>query len=437
MSAPGLIIAAPATGSGKTTVTLGLLRAFRRRGVQVVSAKAGPDYIDPRYHEAASDSACINLDGWAMRPDMLAGLAADIAGRGELVIAEGVMGLFDGGALAGHLGHGSTADLARELGWPVLLVVDVSGIGQSVAALVHGFCSFDESVEMGGIILNKVAGVRHEKILKAALECVDVPILGALPRTVKTSLPSRHLGLVQAGEHAGLGEFIDEAAQLAAAHIDLDAVQKMARCSRARASGDIAIIAPPGQRIAVARDMAFGFCYPHLLQGWARAGAQISFFSPLEDEAPGADADAVYLPGGYPELHGGRLAANEIFMGGLRAAAVSGARIFGECGGYMVLGEGLVDATGGRHEMAGLLALETSFARRRLHLGYRRLKALGGFAGCRSGDCFRAHEFHYASIVHEGDDAPLFELDNGDVAGLRRANVAGSFMHLIDIDAEG
>ncbi len=405
--------------------------------MQLVSAKAGPDYIDPRYHEAASGSPCINLDGWAMRPAMLGMLARDIAACGELVIAEGVMGLFDGGAAPGHLGHGSTADLARELGWPVLLVVDVSGIGQSVAALVHGFCSFDKSVDLGGIILNKLAGARHEKILRGALASLDIPVFGALPRTVKTSLPSRHLGLVQAGEHARLEGFINEAADLAEAHIDLDAVQKMARRSIMHASAKVAVMPPPGQRIAVARDMAFGFCYPHLLQGWARAGAQISFFSPLEDEAPGAGAGAVYLPGGYPELHAARLAANNVFMSGLRAAAASGAQIFGECGGYMVLGEGLVDAAGMRHEMAGLLALETSFARRRLHLGYRRLKALGDFAGCRRGDYFRAHEFHYASIMREGADAPLFELDDGDVAGLRRANVAGSFMHLIDIDEAG
>ncbi len=434
MSAPGLIIAAPSTGSGKTTLTLGLLRAFRQRGVRVVSAKIGPDYIDPRFHEAAGGVSCVNLDSWAMRPELIASLALLAAGQGELMIAEGVMGLFDGGASPGYLGNGSTADLARALGWPVVLVVDASGIGQSVAALVHGFCTLDAQVNVGGVVLNKVAGERHEAMLRGALAGAGVPVLGALPRTAKTSLPSRHLGLVQAAEHDGLDAFITEAAELVAAHIDMEAVAALARPVVMQSSVRPPLLPPPGQRLAVARDEAFAFAYPHMLAGWRQAGAQILFFSPLADETPQENADAVFLPGGYPELHAGALAGNMRFMKGLRRAAANGRRIYGECGGYMVLGAGMVDADGKRHEMAGLLDLETSFAHRKLHLGYRRITALGDFAGSARGDRFRTHEFHYASAVHEGEDEPLFQIEGMGRAGLRRGNVAGSFMHLIDIE---
>ena len=434
MSAPGLMIAAPSTGSGKTTLTLGMLRAFQARGVQVVSAKIGPDYIDPRFHEAASGRVCVNLDGWAMRPGLIADLASRAARQGELVIAEGVMGLFDGGASAGHLGHGSTADLARALGWPVLLVVDASGLGQSVAAVVHGFCSFDPQVRVAGIILNKVAGARHENLLRAALAGLDVPVLGALPRSAKTALPSRHLGLVQAMEHGGLDNFIDEAAALVEAHLDLEAIARLAGPLVMQRPETCRKLPAPGRHVAIARDEAFAFVYPHLLAGWKQAGAQISFFSPLADEAPCAGVDAVFLPGGYPELHAARLAGNGVFMRGLQEAAASNVQVYGECGGYMVLGRGIVDVRGERHEMAGLLDLETSFARRSLHLGYRKLTAVGGFAGLAKGARLRAHEFHYASVLREAGDEPLFEIEGAGKTGLRRANVAGSFMHLIDID---
>lgn len=434
--AAALVIAAPSTGSGKTTLTLGLLRAFRRRGLNIFPAKIGPDYIDPHFHAAACGRPCVNLDGWAMRPALLHHLA-DAAAGGDLLLAEGVMGLFDGGAEPGHLGRGSTADVARELGLPVLLVVDASGLGQSIAPLVHGFTDFDNSLNIGGLILNKVAGPRHEMMLREALAAIDVPILGVMPRVAGAALPSRHLGLVQAGEMADLEAFIEAAADQIAAHIDLDAVLQMAAALRPGKAARPKRLPPPGQRIAIGRDIGFGFSYSHILDGWRHMGAQISFFSPLGDEAPEMDADAIYLPGGYPELHGGKLAQNMTFMDGLRRAADGPAAIFGECGGYMVLGEGLVDASGARHQMAGLLSLETSFAEKRLHLGYRRLRLAADFAGMKAGQPLRAHEFHYAAIASEGADAPLFQFSGtNETAGLRRGNVAGSFMHLIDLDED-
>ena len=427
----GLIIAAPASGQGKTTVTLGLLRAFADRGDRIAAAKAGPDYIDPQYHRAAGGTDCVNLDPWAMRPALVAKLAAAAAADADLLLVEGVMGLFDGAVEGG----GSTADLASMLGLPVVLVVDARGQGQSVAALVAGFAGHRAGCPVAGVVFNRVGSDRHAEILRAAVAEVGVPVLGALPAAEGLSLPSRHLGLVQARERADLSDFIGRAAAAVTAHIDLDALAALARPLTAiPGAEDAADLAPLGQRIAVADDAAFAFAYPHLLAGWRRAGAEILPFSPLADEAPDGEADAVFLPGGYPELQAGRLAANRAFLDGLRAAAAGGAVIYGECGGYMVLGRGLVDADGTRHRMAGLLPLETSFAARKLHLGYREAKAAPGAPWTGT---LRGHEFHYATVIEEGPADPLFSVRRSgepDYApsGLRDGAVMGSFIHIVD-----
>ncbi|KQT46220.1 cobyrinic acid a,c-diamide synthase [Aureimonas sp. Leaf454] len=424
----GLLVASPASGSGKTVLTLALLRALSGRGSAVAAAKAGPDYIDPAFHAAATGRAALNLDPWAMRGDLVEALAGQV--DGDAFVVEGMMGLFDGAAD----GSGSSADLARRLGLAVLLVVDCAKVSHSVAALVRGFRDHRPDIALSGLLLNRVGSDRHETMLRTALAPLAVPVLGAIPRAAALVLPERHLGLVQAGEHGALESFIEGAARLVADHCDMEAVERLARRT-ARRGPDVARLPPLGQRIAVARDDAFAFAYPHLLQGWRRAGAQILFFSPLGDEAPDAGADAVYLPGGYPELHAGRLAACSRFAAGLRRKAAEGAAIYGECGGYMVLGHGLVDASGTRHAMTGLLPLETSFAARRLHLGYRRASALGTFPF--AGDV-TAHEFHYATILSQGPALPLFQIEDAQgtdlgLAGLREGRVAGSFLHVIDL----
>ncbi|EAR51637.1 cobyrinic acid a,c-diamide synthase [Oceanicola granulosus HTCC2516] len=412
----GLIIAAPASGSGKTTVTLGLLRALARAGVPVRAAKSGPDYIDPRFHEAACGRACVNLDAWAMSPARLAALAA---GEGPLIV-EGAMGLFDAAAD----GRGATADLARTLGLPVVLVVDAARMAQSVAPLVAGFAAHDPAVRIAGVILNRTGSPRHERLLRAALD--EVPVLGAVRRETDLVHPSRHLGLVQAGERADLEAFLERAADLAEAALDLDALRALAD-GPALPPAAAPRVPPPAQSIALAADAAFAFAYPHLLADWRAAGAELRPFSPLADE-PAPAADLVLLPGGYPELHAGRLAANGRFLASLRGRAV-----YGECGGFMVMGEGLVDADGARHRMAGLLRLETSFAARRLHLGYRRLAARAGpFPGC-----WAAHEFHYATTLR-AEGAPLFDATDAEGTrlppmGLVEGAAAGSFAHLIDL----
>jgi cobyrinic acid a,c-diamide synthase len=431
-----LIVAAPASGSGKTLVTLGLLQALRRRGMCAAAAKAGPDYIDPSFHALASGAPCVNLDPWAMRPATLAGLAASLEAAAEIVVCEGVMGLFDGAGPDGETG--STAELARRTGWPVVLVVDTRGQGASVAALVAGFARHDPAVPLAGIVLNRVAGARHRAVLEAALarHLPDLPCLGAVPHDAAFAIPARHLGLVPAGELSPNGGFMPAAERIASA-LDLDRLIALARRSVFGAAGTASILPPLGAHIAVARDVAFAFAYPATLDSWRRQGAEMSFFSPLADDAPDARADAVFLPGGYPELHAGRLAGAADFIRGLRRAASSGATVYGECGGYMVLGDTLTDADGRVHPMAGLLPLATSFAERRMHLGYREATLVEGGALGEPGTRFRGHEFHYATIVYEGAAAPLFHLRDAagnalGTAGLRAGTVAGSFVHLID-----
>ena len=428
----GLLIAAPSSGSGKTTLTLGLLRALKKRGVAIAPGKAGPDYIDPAFHAAASGETCLNFDPWAMRADLLRSNAASHAAQGRVLVVEAMMGLFDGAAD----GKGSAADLAALLDLPVVLVVDCARASHSVAALVSGFTNFRNDIRVAGVILNRVGSDRHETMLRQALSGIAMPVLGAVRSDPTLHLPERHLGLVQAGEHDELEAFVERAAVVVEKDCDLDALLHLTAVStRATVLAAAPPLPPLGQKIAVAHDIAFAFSYAHVLNGWREAGAEISFFSPLADEAPDADADAVYLPGGYPELHAGALAAASTFRIGMLDAHMRGARIFGECGGYMVLGDALIDGEGAVHPMLGLLPLVTSYATRKRHLGYRRIKPVDAsfFAAPMT-----AHEFHYASIVSEGAADRLFAAEDaldislGEV-GLRRGNVAGSFMHLIDI----
>ena len=410
------LISAPASGSGKTTITLGILRALANQGIAVRGAKSGPDYIDPRFHEAASGTPCLNLDAWAMTPDRIASFAS---GTTPLIV-EGAMGLFDG---APPDGKGASADLARMLNLPVVLVVDSAKMAGSVAPLVQGFASHDPQVHVAGVILNNVGSPRHEAMLRRALE--GTKIYGAVPRAANISQPSRHLGLLQAQERPDLEQFLDTAAALIAAHCDIDALSGLLAPIKAANNRPVA---PPAQRIAIAQDTAFAFSYPHLLNDWHALGATLSFFSPLADD-PAPDADLIYLPGGYPELHAGKLSQNDRFLGSLRD---SNALIYGECGGYMTLGEVLIDADGHAHQMAGLLALETSFAQRKLHLGYRDLEAAAGpFAGP-----WKGHEFHYATTLRADGD-PLFEARDAEGnqlphMGLVNGRVSGSFAHIID-----
>ena len=433
---PGLLIAAPASGTGKTTVMLGLLRALRNAGVVVQPFKSGPDYIDPAFHRAASGRASFNLDSWSMPAAILDTLAAK-ADDADFALAEGSMGLFDGVAKPGATGNGASADIARRMGWPVVLVIDVSGQAQSAAATALGFSRYDPSVRIAGVILNRVASPRHERLARSGMDAVGIRVFGALPRRGDLKLPERHLGLVQAVEHPDLDARIAEYADFLRAHVDIPALRDAASAV-ARSASMPSWIRPPAQRIALAQDAAFSFTYAHVLEGWRRAGAEILPFSPLADQPPAADADLVWLPGGYPELHAGKLAGARNFQAGLRAFAQS-RPVHGECGGYMALGEALIDADGVRHRMAGLLGLVTSYAQRKMHLGYRRATLLAPMGGVVAGAALTGHEFHYSTILDQ-PDACLADVTDAEGAavpetGSYRGQVSGSFFHMIAANA--
>ncbi|WP_374619915.1 cobyrinate a,c-diamide synthase [Devosia sp.] len=426
----GLVIAAPRSGSGKTTLTLGIAAALRARGLAVAPAKTGPDYIDTAILARVAGRPAVNLDPWAMSGPRLAALAAAPSPDADLLLVEGVMGLFDGAAD----GRGSTADLAAALGLPVILVLDAERQSQSIAALAHGFVTWRSDVRVAGLIVNRAASARHEAMLRTALASSAVPLLGVIPRREGLVLPDRHLGLVLPDEVARFDAVVSAAAEAVEDYLDLDRLLALSTpLAGAGVSAPARRLPPLGGRIAIARDAAFAFLYPHILADWRGAGAELTFFSPLADQAPEAAADAIFLPGGYPELHAAQLAQASRFIAGLRAASARGALLYGECGGFMVLGTTLTDRAGTAYSMAGLLPHETRIDRPKRVLGYRRLAH-------RSPLPFPAelagHEFHYSS-ARRTHGTPLFAATDAlgeslPPMGLVVGRVMGSYAHVID-----
>ncbi|MND41111.1 Cobyrinic acid A,C-diamide synthase [compost metagenome] len=437
MIARALIIGAPRSGSGKTSVTIGLLRAFQRRGVKVRGIKTGPDYIDPGFHEAATRLPGLNLDSWAMAPDLLRHLAREQADDAELILIESAMGLFDGIVTEPNR-SGAASDLARLFGLPVLLVLDVSGQSQTAAAIACGFMHYDPNVKMAACVLNRAGSERHKKLSGDAIEALGMPVVGTVLRDPTLTLPERHLGLVQASEHPEMDAHIDRLADAMERSLDLDAIFAAAKPFDIPSGSTEKALPPPGQRIALAEDAAFTFLYPHIKRQWRAMGAEIITFSPLADEAPPADCDICWLPGGYPELHASRLATAHNFKAGLKSFAET-KPIHGECGGYMVLGEALEDADGVTHAMTGLLSHATSFAKRKMNLGYRQARLLGHSAIGSANDLIRGHEFHYARVIDAGNDQPLAMIADGrgveiGPSGGKRGRVTGAFFHAIARD---
>jgi cobyrinic acid a,c-diamide synthase len=311
----------------------------------------------------------------------------------------------------------------------------VSGQSQSAAAVAAGFAAFDPKVRVGGVVLNKLGSDRHRTLIADALAPLGIPVLGAIPRDETLVLPERHLGLVQASEHPDLAARLASFADMAVRHLDLDAIAAMAAPLAGSPAPASAKLRPPGQRIALAYDAAFSFVYAHVLDGWRSAGTEVVPFSPLNDEPPPQNCDVCWLPGGYPELHAGRLAASRRFIDGLASFAQK-RPVHGECGGYMALGQGLEDAKGVRHAMAGLLSHATSFAKRKLHLGYRQARLLIDHPLGAAGDIVRGHEFHHATITDKGRDDPFVEVTDAQgrpvaETGSRRGRVSGTFFHAI------
>ena len=433
----GFIISAPHSKAGKTMVSLGLMRAFTNRGLCVQPQKSGPDYIDPAFHARATHRPSYNLDSWAMDEAMLA-THIHYGADADITILEGAMGLFDGGSPSSLGQTGATAELAMRTGWPVILILDVAGQAQSAAATAQGFINHHKGVHIAGIILNRVASPRHAALIQSAMAAKNIDILGIIPRH-NLSLPTRHLGLIQAQELTDLDNSLKNLAQLIEQNIDLDRLLALARpCAlpppKARTN-----IPPPAQNIAIAQDAAFSFLYPHLLHSWRAQGAALYPFSPLADEGPDPKADFVWLGGGYPELHAARLSAAQNFQKHMHAHAHAQTKpiptpIHGECGGFMVLGTALIDAQGTSHKMLGLLDIVTSFQTRKLNLGYRHAILDRPLYPGLSPQLY-GHEFHYSTITSYDTDiyGKVYDASGAQqpFSFARRAHISGSYFHMI------
>jgi len=453
----GIVLAGTHSGVGKTSLALGVMGALGRRGYEVAPFKVGPDYIDPTYHASVTGRPSRNLDTWLMPPAEAVGVferaVAASGGRGVTAVVEGVMGLFDG--LAGGGERCSTGEMAKLLGLPVVLVVDCSHTARSIAALVHGFATFDPDLTVSGVILNKVASPSHGRMVEEALaELVALRspggslamdsgsrsspvVVGIVPRRADLHLESRHLGLIPTVEDRGVAEVLARIVDHVAEHVDLETLLDLAAPLPAAGPSEEAgvgsstgpLSAAPGRRrrVAVARDAAFSFYYQDNLDVLEEEGAELLFFRPTEgDELP--DCDAVYLGGGYPEVYAAELAANTRLGRDLREAVASGLPLYAECGGYLYLGREIEDARG-THPMAGVLPTRASMTGARLRMGY--VEARASEHHPLAGDAFRGHLFHYSATT--GSDAPAYHVTRkGEtvVDGYADGRIAASYVHL-------
>jgi cobyrinic acid a,c-diamide synthase len=397
---PRLVIAGTSSGVGKTTVATGLLAALRRHGTAVAGAKVGPDFIDPGYHALACGRPPRNLDAWMCGPDAVAPLAARAALGADALVIEGVMGLFDG-ASDGTVS--STADVARLLDAPVVLVVDASAMSGSVAALVHGYATFDPAVRLGGVVLNQVGSDGHELLLRQALEPLGVPVLGVLRRDEAMRWRDRHLGLVPVAEHPDqISAAVDRLAGRLAAQVDLEAVLRLARSAPPMTTGPVPL-PPPGPEVVVgvAGGAAFTFTYTDTVDALEAAGATVVAFDPLREDRLPDGLDGLVIGGGFPEVHAAALSGNQPMMAAIAAAVQDGMPTWAECGGLLLLC-GELDG----HPMAGVIAARASMTDR-LTLGYRTAATSRATPIGPTGTVFRGHEFHYSSVEPAGDALTL------------------------------
>lgn len=427
-----LCLAAPASGSGKTTVALALMAALRRRGKRVQPFKCGPDYIDPAYHRVAAGRPSYNLDTWMMGRAGVRRTWARHAAGADAAICEGVMGLFD--ACTPEHAEGSTADCARELGLPVALVVPVRGMAGSLAALARGFASHMPGLNLCGIIANGVGGERHASLLRRVLDGEGLPpLLGAFPRSEAWALPERHLGLVPPGETGCSPAWAEALARAAEACIDWERFAEACACARPAPVAEPAWPAPC-RRLAVAQDEAFLFYYGEMEARLRRLGWEASAFSPLHDAALPEGVDAVYLGGGYPEVFAERLAENAPMRASLAAFAERGGEIYAECGGYMYLCDELVDAEGRRFPMCGVLRATARMGRKRRELGYRSVRWLGDPPFGLPRQDARGHEFHWSEVELHAVYPPLYAWSGtggrSGEAGVVCGRVRAGYMHL-------
>ena len=426
---PRLVIAAPASGCGKTTVACGLMAALRARGLAVSGHKVGPDYIDPGYHALATGRAPRNLDPFLCGEELIAPLFRHGAAGAQVAVVEGVMGLFDGASREDDPDFGSTAHVARLLGAPVVLVVDAARAGRSVAALAAGFAGFDPRTPVAGVILNQVASDRHERLLRDALAGAGLPVYGVIRRTEGIITPSRHLGLIPAAERAALaGQAIDRMGALVAASCDLDAL--LALAARAPALPGPAWSPPsatartiPAPTIAIAGGAAFTFGYTEQAELLEAAGAGVARFDPLRDEDLPAGTAGLVLGGGFPEMHASGLSANGRLRDRVAALAARGAPVAAECAGLLYLARTLDD-----RPMCGVLDVRATMTPK-LTLGYRQAVAVTDSVLARAGEVVRGHEFHRTAAVPAAGDQPAWQVGPGAVEGHVAGSVVASYLH--------
>jgi len=441
---PRIVIAAAASGAGKTTIAAGLIAALRRQGLVVQPFKCGPDYIDPSYHERAAGRQCRNLDAWMLDGAQLLEGFSRACRDADIAVIEGVMGLFDGSNW--HDERASTAQIAKLLGAPVILVVDIAGAARSAAAVVMGCQHFDRDLGLRGVVLNFAGSEVHANGCAGAITTMTgLPVLGWLPRDSNLQIPERHLGLVPGGEQPDSSSLIAEMADAVTRRFDLAAITEIART--AGEMPGLSVPAPvvhhePGVRrpvIAVARDDAFCFYYPENLELLMEAGAAIEFFSPLQGEQPSPNAVGVYLGGGYPELHASELASNVGLWHALKDLRARNAPIYAECGGFMVLTQGLIDGEGRRWPMAGLIPGVARMTEKLAALGYRHAAALRPNLLTEGGDELRGHEFRYSTWVCDepiADDDIAWQVRGAraeapaDSGGFVSGNLLASYLHI-------
>jgi cobyrinic acid a,c-diamide synthase len=414
-----VVIAGTSSGVGKTTVATGLMAALSRRGLAVASAKVGPDSIDPGYHALATGRPPRNLDAWICGPDLMAPLAARAGEGADVLVVEGVMGLFDG--------PGSTAELAHLLDAPVILVVDASAMSGSVAALVHGFASFSPDCGLAGVVLNRVGSDGHETMLREALEPVGIPVLGALRRDDHLTWRDRHLGLVPVVEQRDtVRRSLSRLGDAVAARCDLDAVLAVARNAPSLAAPELPRAEPvaPGTRIAVAGGLAFSFTYPDNLELLAQAGAEVVPFDPAADPALPDGVHGLYAGGGFPEVFADALAANQPLLADVRRQHDAGLAIWAECGGLLWLARSLDD-----RPLAGIVPADAKMTDR-LTLGYRTAVVRTDNPLAPAGAELRGHEFHYSTIAPPGDAFDLSGRFGAGRAGFATPNLLASYVHL-------
>jgi cobyrinic acid a,c-diamide synthase len=425
---PRLVIGGTHSGAGKTTIATALIAALVRRGLCVQPFKVGPDFIDGGFHQRACSRPSRNLDGWMFSPEANLEIFGRATADADVAIIEGVMGLFDGRDVSGA---GSTAEMARLLGAPILLVVDAWAMAQSAAALVQGFERFDERLDVAGALFNRVGSERHGDLLREAVaaSCRSTP-LAYLPRNDRIALPSRHLGLVTARE-ALSQNVLEEMAVWIEGHADLDSILKLAR-ERSRDLPEVPLTTRPKvttpARIGIARDAAFCFYYQDNLDALTACGAELVEFSPIHDSGLPSSIDGLYLGGGYPELHAGPLSENGAMLQAIRHFAEAGGPIYAECGGFMYLTQAIVDAEGREYPMAGLFPTRARMHGRRAALGYAQPEPVDGQLWLRPDDRPRGHEFRYSTI----DPMPVSvaRVYRSPAEGYRVHSVLGSYVHL-------